>query len=39
LRAPAVEARQDLVDGAWFYDRQRDGLGDHFVQCPMADLE
>jgi hypothetical protein len=22
-----VEARRDLLDGAWFYEQQREGLG------------
>lgn len=32
------EARQDLVDAAWFYERQKSGLGDHFIDCVAADL-
>ena len=32
------EAREDLVDGAWFYGRQRAGLGEYFVDCVAADL-
>ena len=32
------EAREDFVDGAWFYDRQIAGLGDYFVDCVAADL-
>ena len=32
------EAKQDLADGARFYDRQRPGLGDYFVDCLFSDL-
>ncbi|MDA1052695.1 MAG: hypothetical protein O3C40_19745 [Planctomycetota bacterium] len=32
------EARQDLADAAWFYERQKSGLGDHFIDCVAADL-
>lgn len=34
-----VEARLDLVDAAWFYDRQRDKLGDYFVDRIFDDLK
>ncbi|MBW3600424.1 MAG: type II toxin-antitoxin system RelE/ParE family toxin [Planctomycetes bacterium] len=34
-----VEARRDLIEGALFYDQQRDGLGDYFSECLLADLE
>jgi len=34
-----VEARQDLVDGASFYDRQRKGLGNHFIDSLFEDLD
>jgi plasmid stabilization system protein ParE len=34
-----VEARHDLIEGAPFYDRQREGLGDYFTDCLFEDLE
>ena len=34
-----VEARDDLADAAAFYDGQRDGLGDYFIDCLFSDLE
>lgn len=33
-----VEARSDLVEASAFYDAQRDGLGDYFLDCLFADL-
>ena len=32
------EARDDLVDGAWFYRRQSPGLNDYFIECIRDDL-
>ena len=34
-----VEARLDLTVGSGFYERQREGLGDYFLDCLFADLE
>ena len=34
-----VEARNDLVDAAGFYEAQREGLGDCFIDCLFAGLE
>ena len=34
-----TEAREDLAEGAAFYDRQRPGLGDYFIESIFADLE
>jgi plasmid stabilization system protein ParE len=34
-----AEARRDLVEGAAFYEQQRDGLGDYFVDSLFGDLE
>ncbi len=34
-----VEARHDLLEGAWFYEQQRDGLGDYFTDCLFEDLD
>ena len=34
-----VEARQDLLEGAWFYERQREGFGDYFTDCLFEDLD
>ena len=34
-----VEARHDLVEASAFYDAQRDGLGDYFIDCLFSDLE
>jgi len=33
-----AEARGDIVEGASFFDGQRDGLGDYFVDCIFSDL-
>ena len=32
------ESREDLAGGAWFYDRQKAGLGDYFVDCVASDI-
>ena len=32
------EARNDLDEGAWFYERQNTGLGDYFLDCVDSDL-
>ncbi|MEM9646335.1 MAG: type II toxin-antitoxin system RelE/ParE family toxin [Planctomycetota bacterium] len=32
------EARGDIVDGASFFDGQREGLGDYLVDCVFEDL-
>jgi len=34
-----IEAREDLAEGAAFYDRQRSGLGDYFIESIFTDLE
>ena len=34
-----VEARHDLLEGAWFYEQQREGLGDFFTDCLFEDLD
>lgn len=34
-----VEARRDLLEGAWFYEQQREGLGDYFTDCLFEDLD
>jgi hypothetical protein len=33
-----LEARLDLLEASRFYDRQRDGLGDYFIQCLFEDF-
>lgn len=33
------EARRDLIDAAVFFDSQRDGLGDYFIDCVFRDLK
>ena len=33
-----VEARQDLIEGALFYEQQREGLGEYFTDCLFEDL-
>jgi hypothetical protein len=33
-----AEARGDILDGASFFDGQRDGLGDYFIDCIFNDL-
>lgn len=32
------EARADLAEGAWFYDRQAPGLAEHFIESLREDL-
>jgi hypothetical protein len=32
-----AEARDDLIAGALFYDRQRESLGSHFIECLTRD--
>ena len=34
-----VEAREDLVNAAAFYEDQREGLGDYFIDCLFTDME
>lgn len=34
-----IEAREDLVNAAAFYDEQRVSLGDYFIDCLFSDLE
>jgi hypothetical protein len=34
-----VETQNDLVDASAFFDGQRDGLGDYFIDCLFSDLE
>ena len=34
-----IEARHDLAAGANFYDQQRAGLGDYFLDCLFEDLD
>ena len=34
-----VEARHDLLEGAWFYEQQREGLGDYFTDRLFEDLD
>ena len=34
-----IEARHDLVEGALFYEKQREGLGDYFTDCLFDDLD
>jgi len=34
-----VEARHDLLEGALFYEEQREGLGDYFTDCLFEDLD
>ena len=33
-----VEARNDLIEGALFYEQQREGLGDYFTDRLFEDL-
>lgn len=33
-----VEARQDLVEASAFYETQRDGLGEYYIDCLFTDL-
>ena len=32
------EARDDLEEGAWFYEKQGGGLGDYFLDCIDTEL-
>jgi len=34
-----VEARNDLTEAAAFFESQRDGLGDYFIDCLFSDLK
>ena len=34
-----VEARNDLVEASAFFDAQRDGLADYFIDCVFSDLQ
>ena len=34
-----AEAREDLIAGALFYERQRELLGSYFTGCLFGDLE
>ncbi len=34
-----AEARRDLLDGAWFYEQQREGLGASFTDRLFDDLK
>ncbi len=34
-----VEARHDLAEGALFYEQQREGLGDYFLDGLFEDLD
>jgi plasmid stabilization system protein ParE len=33
-----AEAEQDLLDGIRFYERQRSGVGRHFLESLLADI-
>ncbi len=35
----APEARQDLLDGYWFYENQEAGVGDYFRRSVSADIQ
>jgi len=32
-------ARQDLVDGYYFYEKQADGIGTYFLQSIVSDID
>lgn len=34
-----LEVERDFARGIAFYERQKEGLGDYFKQCLLADLE
>ena len=34
-----VEARHDLIEGALFYEQQREGLGEYCTDCLFEDFE
>ena len=33
------DAEADVCEGYWFYEEQRDGLGDYFRDCIVADID
>lgn len=33
------DAEADISEGYWFYEEQRDGLGDYFRDCIVADID
>ena len=33
------QAKQDLVDGYWFYEKQGPGLGDYFLDSAYAEID
>lgn len=33
------EAKRDLRESAWFYEMQRENLGDYFYECLFEDLD
>jgi plasmid stabilization system protein ParE len=33
------EAREDLIDAYWFYERQNEGVGDYFIRSIFEDIE
>jgi plasmid stabilization system protein ParE len=32
-------AKQDFLDGFWFYEKQSEGVGRYFIDSLMADIE
>jgi hypothetical protein len=33
------QARDDLIEGYWFYEDKEEGLGDYFLTCLYSDIE
>lgn len=33
------DAETDISEGYWFHEKQRDGLGDYFRDCIVADID
>ncbi len=33
------DAEADIAEGHWFYEEQRNGLGDYFRDCIVADID
>ena len=34
-----AEAQEDLIDGYWFYENQKEELGRYFISSLMADID
>ena len=32
-------ANQDIIDGYWFYEKQKEGLGEYFINTIFSDID